>query len=65
MSSWILSRRRYCIHKTNNVICVVEELQNGHCDEVDSPENLKSKEMNDPMCAHETSFEKCDIKIVP
>ena len=61
---WVLSRRRFCIDQDNGFICAIEEIQRGHCKDVKRYENNFINEINNPICAHEKSFEMCNIEIV-
>ena len=62
---WILSRRRFCIDQDNNLVCAIEEIQRGHWKERKDSKNQFLNGINNPICAHEKSFETCDIEIVP
>ena len=63
-TTWTLLRRRFCVDKTVNPNCLIEERQNGHCDVIEDHLFSKGREINNPICAHERSYEDCDIKIV-
>ena len=63
-TTWVLSRRRFCIDQGNSFICAIEEIQRGHYKEFkDSRKNFLN-EIDNPICAHEKSFEAFDIEIV-
>ena len=62
---WILSRRRFCIDQDNNLVCAIEEIQRGHWKERKDLKNQFLNGINNPICAHEKSFETYNIEIVP
>ena len=64
-TTWKLLRRRFCVDKTVTSNCLIEEHQNGYCDVIEDPRFSTLRELNNPICAHERSYEDCDIKIVP
>ena len=64
-ATWILSRRRFCIDQRSRLTCVIEEIQSGHCKDINISKNKFFDEIHSPICAHEKSFETCDIEIVP
>ena len=61
--SWILSRKRYCKDETGNVACVIEEQQEGYCEDTHLASGSYAIRMKNPICALEKDFERCDIKI--
>ena len=64
-TTWALLRRRFCVDKTVNPNCIIEERQYGQCDVIEHHRFSKLREINNPICAQERSYEDCDIKIVP
>ena len=63
-TTWVLSRRRFCIDNSGVRFCVIEEKQNGHCLIRHPSDTSKFGVIDNPICGHEKSFENCEISIV-
>ena len=64
-TTWMLSRRRFCLDKTTGYECGIEEQQRGYYESIYDNKYYTLKELNHPICAYEKNFENIHIKIAP